>query len=294
MPFAKKAKVGFLQQEVTHHHVILSAAGLAAVLILIGGAANAQTGKGTPATTTKPAVADTSNSTLLASLQRIETKLTALESSVRTTCGRTSSTTPATVPASCSLLQVTGFNVGTGVMVANNEIGTFSVRNNNLDRSTTVKKITFEVSGNYDAAHGFGPKNFMIDRADPVIGYRISNTLLNGMALAGPKLESGSCANNTNCVPGLMLPQGAVPVSGSVLSFDLAAAGLVEEISNATNKGYVILADTTGVKDISLGNTTATTLVRMKTVAASYLDLMSNSTCDATSSTLVTGKTLSY
>ncbi len=138
-------------------------------------------------------------------------------------------------------------DVGTGAQVIENAIGTFTVSTVGSQPITPVK-MRFEISGSY--ASGFGPKRFRLDRANPTTGDRISNTLGGSTSLAGAMLVGATST----------LADTTIVTSGQVIEFTLPTN---EQIAvNGTN-GYVLLADTTNIKNNSTTGTTATTLVRM-------------------------------
>ena len=141
---------------------------------------------------------------------------------------------------------ITALNVGTGNMVSENEMGVFVIRNDG-DRSMTVERLRFEVSGAWDFPGNFGPKNFKLDRADPTTGARIANTLRNGSPINAVQLN-GLNAND-------------IVSSGSVLEVNIAAV-MHEEIAARSSKAYVLLADTTQIKNTSISSS-ASTQVRM-------------------------------
>jgi hypothetical protein len=277
---------------------------------------------------------------------------------------------------------ITGLQVGAGNQVTENEVGTFKIENQG-GRSLTVKKLRFEVSGSYNTASGFAPKNFKLDRADSTTGTRISNTLNNGSSLGSPKLaytltgavgnavvagakaagqtsitidDGAGAASNTTLVAGdrvtftgdtnggagykltavtttslTITPAlqvgiadnatitavatgatiGATSIleSGVVIEFDIAGASITEEIAGNSSKGYVVLADTTNIKNNTSQGTTATTQLRMLGSKASptpgatdglvwkYVSTLDGSTVDnltISDSYIVSGKSLLY
>jgi hypothetical protein len=97
--------------------------------------------------------------------------------------------------------------------------------------------------------------------------------------------------------------------SGQVINFDISGASITEEIAGNNSKGYVVLADTTNIKNNSSQGTTATTQIRMlgskasaTPVATDGLQWSYTSTSDGTvvdnqtisDSYIVTGKSLLY
>ncbi|MEI7741568.1 MAG: hypothetical protein WCJ29_03620 [bacterium] len=212
---------------------------------------------------------------------------------------------------------VTGLNVGSGSMVSENEVGTFVIRNEG-NRSLVVDTLKFEISGSYPTTSGaqtYGPRSFKLDRADPTTGARIANTMISGAALSTYTYADMAGTSNecvTFAASGVYNVFGSctsvmIPVSGSVIVFDLDAAGLVEEIGGGSSKGYVVLADTTVIKSNS-GSNTASTQVRMlgsKAVEGStnagltwnYIRTSngnSSGNIDISDSYIVSGKSITY
>ncbi|MFH0928703.1 MAG: hypothetical protein V1821_04505 [bacterium] len=102
------------------------------------------------------------------------------------------------------------------------------------------------------------------------IGYRV--TSISSCSGAGtctltitPGLQVGvalgSAFTKVTATPAIALT--SILESGAVVEFDLALAGLNEEISAGASKGYVFLADTTRIKDNSQNGSTASTQARL-------------------------------
>lgn len=131
---------------------------------------------------------------------------------------------------------IISLQVGVGNQVQENPLGVFVVAAQG-SRDLLVNTLRFEVSGTYNTSQGFGPRNFKLDRADSRTGARTPDPNLNFLT----PFEVGSGRRR---VIGFNLPTP-----------DIIGAG--------SSKGYMLIADTTHLKDDSLSDATAETTVRL-------------------------------
>jgi len=124
-----------------------------------------------------------------------------------------------------------------GSQVTENEMGSLKVTNLG-NRPMKVEKLQIQISGVYDVEGGYGPKLFALDRADNANGDRIYNTL-----------------TPEGTLPAANLVGQEVPALGTIIEFDLSA--LNEEIAAGSSKSFVVIADTTNMKDNTQQGTTA-------------------------------------
>jgi len=97
------------------------------------------------------------------------------------------------------------------------------------------------------------------------VGYRLV-TVTSTQLTVTPALQVGIADNAaitkvTTTNP--TLAASSLLESGAVIEFDLDAAGLREEIDSGSSKAYVVLADTTNIKNTGAQGATASSLVRM-------------------------------
>ncbi len=134
---------------------------------------------------------------------------------------------------------ILSLQVGTGNQVLENPLGVFVVSALG-SQPLQINSLRFEVSGSYDASHGFGPTNFKLDRADSRTGERTPDTNLNTIT---------------------PMPVMNIGVNGNqVIGFNLKPPDVIDV---GTSKAYVLVADTTHMKDNSSSGTMVATTVRL-------------------------------